>query len=473
MNIRSLRRGLIIGINLAVISVLAITAWASYRDILHELDEVFDAQLAQTAKYIARFYSIPVPNIESPTLIPTSDYEDMGEDETSPESGPSGHKYESKIGFQIHSHENKLLAYTSQATDLHLENLPAGYHTITHNDLRWFVFSYYSSDKNIWVRTFQREDVRTELSGYLEKEQLWPLFLVWFPISVVIILIVFIVLKPVNKFSHALSNRALNNLSPIRINLPLELIPIKKAINQLLNQVREYADREKRFIADASHELRTPLSAIQVHAENILAANQLEEAKHAGHSIYDSVTRMSGLVDQLLILNRLDTMDDVGFEEADTRNLVTVAIDSFPLNLIEKYQWVVEVSRCQIWCNKALMVSAISNLISNAIKFSPIDSTIRIASKNLSGYLYLTVSDEGDGAPPDQLSRLGDRFYRLQNHSQVKGSGLGLSITKKIVELHQGTLTYRNGPKSGLEVELKIPTSTHFTSEGHPNSFPH
>jgi len=305
MSLWSLRRSLVVGINLAVVTVLAVTAWASYRDILHELDEVFDAQLAQTAKSLATFYAPAKNKLSVTQIIPISQYDDTGEDSYAEEKGPSGHKYESKIGYQIYNVDGNLLASTNQAQSLNLKGLEAGYHTLKSDKNTWFIFSYFEESKGIWVHTFQRQDVRGELSGYLASEQLYPLLLMWVPISLIILLIVYIVLKPVNRFAADLRARELNNLSPVESELPNELVPIRQALNRLLHQIKMFSEREKRFVADASHELRTPLSAIQVHAENVISADSLGDAKHSGKSIFYSVERMSRLVNQLLLLNIL------------------------------------------------------------------------------------------------------------------------------------------------------------------------
>ena len=460
MKLWSLRRSLVIGINLAVIAVLAITAWASYRDILHELDEVFDAQLAQTAKSLAAFYT-PSPETQpAPQRIPISNYYDTGEEESANERGPSGHKYESKIGYHIYNSEGKLLALTNQLQILPLKNLKPGYHTLENDAQTWFIFSYFSKSRGIWVRTFQRQDVRSELSGYLATEQLYPLLLMWVPISLIILFIVYLVLKPVNRFATHLRARALNNLSPIESDLPKELIPIKQAINKLLHQIKMFSEREKRFIADASHELRTPLSAIQVHAENIIHAESLEDSKQSGKAIFSAVERMSHLVNQLLRLNRLDSLDkSTDFSDIELKTLVSAAINSLPTNRVGNYQWQVDVPTTKIACNETLIISALTNLLSNAMKFSPADSTIQIEAVDTSASIIIKIRDQGSGVPAEIIEQMGERFYRFREHTNIAGSGLGLSITSKIIQLHHGKLSFNNIQPSGFEVQIELPNS--------------
>lgn len=458
MSLWSLRRSLVVGINLAVVTVLAVTAWASYRDILHELDEVFDAQLAQTAKSLATFYAPAKNKLSVTQVIPISQYDDTGEDSSTEEKGPSGHKYESKIGYQIYNVDGNLLASTNQTQPLNLKGLQAGYHTLKGDNITWFTFSYFEESKNIWVHTFQRQDVRGELSGYLASEQLYPLLLMWVPISLIILLIVYIVLKPVNRFAADLRAREFNNLSPVESEIPNELAPIRQALNRLLHQLKMFSEREKRFIADASHELRTPLSAIQVHAENVISADSLEDAKQSGKSIFQSVERMSQLVNQLLWLNRLDSLNSNDkFEEAKISKLVSLALNNLPINKVEKHQWHIDVSSIRIICDETLIVSALTNLLSNTMKFSPKNSKIQVVATATANRVIIKVTDEGKGVPAEILERLGERFYRLQHHSAVAGSGLGLSITQKIVQLHHGKISFNNSYPTGLEVHIELP----------------
>lgn len=457
MTLWSLRRSLVFGINLAVVAVLAVTTWASYRDILHELDEVFDAQLAQTAKSLAAFYTQSPTNLV-PTKIPISNYDDSGENESIIERGPSGHKYESKIGYHIYSDRDELLAFTDQRQIPPLKNLEAGYHTLVNNEQVWFIYSYFSESKHIWVHTFQRQDVRSELSGYLASEQLYPLLLTWVPISLIILFIVYLVLKPVNKFASDLRTRALNNLSPIALDLPKELVPIKDALNELLNQVEMFSSREKRFISDASHELRTPLSVIQVHAENIIHAKSLNDSKQSGRAIFHAVERMSHLVNQLLRLNRLDSFESYNdFDAIDVKNLVCRAIDSLPTNQVENYQWQIDIPTIKVMCNEVLITSALTNLLSNAMKFSSANSIIKIEGNETPENVIIIIGDQGSGLPSEIIERLGERFYRFREHTDISGSGLGLSITLKIIQLHHGNLSFNNTQPSGLEVQIKLP----------------
>lgn len=458
MKLWSLRRSLIIGINLAVILVLAITAWETYRDILHELDEVFDAQLAQTAKSIAAFYSPASDSDIKPITVAISDYPDSGEDDLDSERGPSGHKYEAKIGYQVFNDDEALMAQTSQQHMPILSHLAAGYHVAVHDQQTWLIFSYFSASKQIWVRTFQREDVRSELSGYLASEQLYSLLLMWVPISLIIVFIVHLVLKPVNRFADDLSARALENLAPIDAELPQELVPIKHSINQLLVQVDTFSRREKRFIADASHELRTPLSAIQVHAENVVHADSLGDAKQSGQAIFQAVERMSHLVNQLLHLNRLDSSQYTAeFQLVELSKLIRAAIDALPSNQVEKYQWQIDSEPMKLRCNEILMASALTNVLSNAIKFAPVDSLIAISAQLRDGLISIRITDQGSGVPDEVVKRMGERFYRYQGHATTSGSGLGLSITSKIVQLHQGRISFANLQPQGFCVTIELP----------------
>ncbi|WP_417657504.1 ATP-binding protein [Pseudidiomarina aestuarii] len=455
----SLRRTLIIGINLAVIAVLMITTWNIYRDILHEIDEVFDAQMAQTAKSIASLYPVDALAESNPQEIPLSSFYDLGEvDDGSLERGQSGHKYEHKIGFFVTTEQGQPLAYTEQALAFDFTDRRAGYHDAQHSGYTWFVYSYYSVAKSIWVHTFQREDVRSELSGYLARDQLYPLLLMWVPISLIVLFIVYFALKPINQLAQDLRSREVDQLHPITTELPQELEPIRTAVNILLARVDLFSKREKRFIADASHELRTPLSAIKVHAENVQHASDPVQAQQSAAAIIESVDRMSNLVNQLLSLNRLDSSAALtNSASLQVKEIVMAAINGLPSRDVERFQWDINVSDLSVQGNELLLVSAISNLIANAMKFSPSESTISIRGQQTASHILLSITDQGTGVPKDVLQHLGDRFYRHQEHSHIEGAGLGLSIVAKVIELHRGTLKFKQAESGGLLVEIELP----------------
>ncbi|PTB85379.1 histidine kinase [Pseudidiomarina aestuarii] len=455
----SLRRTLIIGINLAVIAVLMITTWNIYRDILHEIDEVFDAQMAQTAKSIASLYPVDALAESNPQEIPLSSFYDLGEvDDGSLERGQSGHKYEHKIGFFVTTEQGQPLAYTQQALDFDFTDRRAGYHDAKHSGYTWYVYSYYSAAKSIWVHTFQREDVRSELSGYLARDQLYPLLLMWVPISLIVLFIVYFALRPIHQFAQDLRSREVNQLHPITTELPQELEPIRAAVNILLARVDLFSKREKRFIADASHELRTPLSAIKVHAENVQHADDPMHAKQSAAAIIESVDRMSNLVNQLLSLNRLDSSAALtNSASLQVKEIVMTAINGLPSHDVERFEWDIKVPELAVQGNELLLVSAISNLIANAMKFSPSESTISIRGQQKASHILLSITDQGTGVPKEVLQHLGNRFYRHQEHSHIEGAGLGLSIVAKVIELHQGTVTFKQAKSGGLLVEIQLP----------------
>jgi signal transduction histidine kinase len=109
--------------------------------------------------------------------------------------------------------------------------------------------------------------------------------------------------------------------------------------------------------------------------------------------------------------------------------------------------------------NRVLINVLVRNLIENAIKYSPSNSTIQILLKQDDNQLCLEVCDQGQGVPEEDLIRLTQRFYRHEQSSDTRGTGLGLSIVQKIFDLHDGKITFQNRPTGGLSVNVYFPNS--------------
>jgi two-component system sensor histidine kinase QseC len=120
----------------------------------------------------------------------------------------------------------------------------------------------------------------------------------------------------------------------------------------------------------------------------------------------------------------------------------------------------IDAPTIKIACNETLIISALTNLLSNAMKFSPADSKIQINAVETSESITIKIMDQGTGVPTEMLQRMGERFYRFQGHSGIDGSGLGLSITSKIIQLHDGKISFNNIHPTGFAVQIELPKST-------------
>lgn len=459
MVFNSIKFYLLLGINLLMLGTLSLNAWIAYHDALHELDEIYDAELARSAKLISLLLSsnpLPQTNAE-PMVIAVPHITEMGETlSAQQERLLDGHKYEGKIAFQAQQGD-KLIMLSENALQFPTPKREAGYHEITEHDTLWVTFSYFVPEQDLWIFTAQREDIREELGAHIAQAQVRPILFMMLPLSLLIYLVIKLVLRPLNQLQQQVANKTPEQLHEIQLTLPSELQPIQGAINSLLQRIRRYLQQEKRFVADASHELRTPLSILQLHAQNLSSAKDPDEVTEAINAITEGSKRMSHLVDQLLSVARLEHLQQIDCEAVPLTPLLNQSLSQLPIKLLDKVSWQLELDdSCQVYGDNTLLQSLLRNVLDNAAKYSPADGTVSIQTqRNNNHKVIIRISNSGN--TDADINRLGDRFYRHQQHQQTDGAGLGLSIVKHIVELHHGSISFTANNQHGLDVLIQLP----------------
>ena len=459
MQINSIKVWLLIVINLIVICSLSFTALVSYKDAMHELDEIYDAQLARNARLVATMLTaMPVQPETTPLVVSVPEFTDTGENLTSAqERRQGGHKYEQKIAFQVWQ-DNRLVMASENAGQFPEPMTEQGYHELLEQGVHWISFSL-PQGNGLWVFTAQREDVRQEMSEHIALAQIRPILVMMLPLSILIYLVVKLILRPLNRLQHSVAARQAEQLTEISLKQPAELQPIQQAINQLIQKVRHYIQQERRFVADAAHELRTPLSILQLHAQNLQKASSAEEQHEAISAIIDGSKRMTHLVNQLLTLSRLERIQDIHCSRAALVSVVEEALSQLPLPLLDKVSWQLDLaSNIVISGDHILLQSALRNIFDNASKYAQNNSLIRVvATVTEASNLTLTVQNQSTVLPEPQ--RMGNRFFRHQGHQHIDGSGLGLSITQRIIELHGGTIHFEVQQPDQVIVTLALPAA--------------
>ena len=225
------------------------------------------------------------------------------------------------------------------------------------------------------------------------------------------------------------------------------------------------ADQIRRdFVANVSHELRTPLTAIRGYVEALAEEDtNAEERRRFLEIIGRQTQRMERLVKDLLRLARLDAgQETLDLVACDTRLLVEGVVDDLESAADERQQRVeVEIApgAAIVHADPAKLHDALRNLVVNAITYSPEQSTIRVEATPVDGRMTISVSDEGPGIPDDHLTRVFERFYRVDK-SRARdpgGTGLGLAIVKHLVELHGGRVHVENNPQAGARFIITLP----------------
>ena len=225
------------------------------------------------------------------------------------------------------------------------------------------------------------------------------------------------------------------------------------------------ADQIRRdFVANVSHELRTPLTAIRGYLEALRDdPADTETATKFIDIIWRQTTRMERLVSDLLRLARLDARQEV-LERAtcDVRQILqAVVTDLAPTIEVKDQRIVVDVpdEACRVPADPAKLHDVLRNLVENAVNYSPEQTEIRLTAARTNGSCAITVSDSGPGLPPGDLTRVFERFYRVDKSRSRPGTGLGLAIVKHLVELHGGTVVAANRPEGGAAFTVTLPAT--------------
>ena len=244
-------------------------------------------------------------------------------------------------------------------------------------------------------------------------------------------------------------------------NLPTEILPLIKNLNQFFDRTSATLLRERRFTSDAAHELRSPLAALRIQTEVAqLAGDDAHLREQALENLTKGIDRATQLIEQLLTLSRLDNLKELeNLQEIHWEQLIPSLMGELYFHA-EKHQITLAFEPITVPPVKRgqplLLALMLRNLIDNAIRYCPAGSQVKVRlEKN-----KILVEDNGGGVDEANLAKLGQRFYRPAGQNE-KGSGLGLSIVRRIAELHHYQLNLSNrkgaaGERIGLCAEILL-----------------
>ena len=266
--------------------------------------------------------------------------------------------------------------------------------------------------------------------------------------------------RSLQQLSQQIAEKSVKDLTPIQQQEPRlkELQPMVSQINRMMFRLEQAISAEQRFTADASHELRSPLSAIQMRLQLLKRKykNLVPEIDQDFEQILKDVNRGSNVLENLLLLARLDpsSAQDIPKSVINLESTLLEVIKALTLFSNAKHiKFNLDIHSESVFANQELLFSCLRNLVDNAIRYSPIYSEIYIKIERRHDLIFLSIENQGDGLEENVLSRLGERFYR-ELGTKTEGSGLGLSICKKIAELHGATLNFSKSTLGSLKVEI-------------------
>ncbi|MFE5919020.1 ATP-binding protein [Streptomyces sp. NPDC056468] len=267
------------------------------------------------------------------------------------------------------------------------------------------------------------------------------------------------VLKPVRVLdvtTHEIASGRLKSRVAVASGPP-ELRRLARSFNEMADNVEDVLEQQRAFVADASHQLRNPLAALLLRIE--LLAFELPEGNEEIASVQAEGKRLAQVLDDLLDLALAEhTAADLRLTDVGALTAERVAAWA-PTAEAKGVRLVGACPPTTAWADPVALSSALDAVIDNAVKFTPKDQRVEVTVTSNGDTSTIEVTDNGPGLTDEELARIGDRFWRSGRHQNIKGSGLGLSISRALLAAGGGSISYGPHEPHGLRVTVAVPRS--------------
>jgi two-component system sensor histidine kinase TctE len=303
------------------------------------------------------------------------------------------------------------------------------------------------------VQVAETLDKRAHLANEIIKGVILPQFII---LPIVLALVWFALargLSPLAQLQERIRARRPDDLSPIDSRqVPEEISPLVGSLNDMLERLSQTIEMQKRFIADAAHQMKTPLAGMRMQSELALRQLDPDEIHRSLEQLAKSSESATRLVNQLLALARAENQPQAGiaFEEVELNDLARSTVRdwvqvSFAYHIDLGFE---EAGEAVVIAGIPLMLrELLSNLIDNALRYSPGGGSVTVRVRSDGGRAILEVEDNGPGIAPSERAHVFERFYRILG-SGAPGSGLGLAIVREIAQQHGAEVDVFNNPRS-------------------------
>lgn len=446
MKTYSLRKQLLGLIFIPVLIGAAIVGGVAMYFSYKEISEVYDAQLSHSAKVLLQLTSHELEEEDSYEIVLGAEHID------------ASHRYEKNITFRIWKGSH-IVTQSDMASQFVNIAAPPGFSDQIVGGVPWRFFVFLDDRNDVTIEVAQRYEIREELILQILGSFFLPSLLFVPLIFIMIWLGTSRSLRPLLSVSKAVDKRDTHDLQPIEVErIPDEVLPLINALNGLLERLETGVKRERAFTDNAAHELRTPLAAMKTQTQVLLKkANSIPDCKDGLDNLHASIIRASHMIDQLLAFARMQS-EDIEFSDLDFSALLSSVIRELTPLAVAKSQ-IIEADITEdimLRGNEDALGIMVSNVIENAIKFTPEHGKITIALSKDGAFI---VSDTGEGIPDSEKAAVLERFKRGKKVTE-NGSGLGLAMVDWCARKHSAVLTLGDNKPQGLLVTIKLKTQS-------------
>jgi signal transduction histidine kinase len=443
----SLYRKLIFSVGSLILLFGLLIAWFVYDKAHHEADELMDGQLVQLAQLL-----------DTVAMAATSDDHRFVNGK---KSFPERHDYEQPLAFVVWESDGQVVMRSSNSSSLSLVE-QYGFSVRQLGESRWRTYARRGAQAERHILVAQPLEVRQKAATEVALQVLYPIGITLVLTLLIVTLIVWQVIKPLNRIATEVESRKANDLTPLdTVKTPLEIAPLIAAVNGLLLRLKSRMAQEQRFTADAAHELRTPIAGIKINAQVAQRAQDDVVRSRALEAVLVGLDRSERLVEQMLRLARLD-------QDAATE-LQIINMHEFMAQLFMLYQQrgntflqgksITLVERIEenalVAIDPDMLEIAVLNLLDNAVRHSPRLSSITCHLLLIDGGIEIQVRNPlARQLEPSVLARLKERFFRHAASGEITGSGLGLAIVQRIADLHRIHFVLRQDAKGSFCASL-------------------
>lgn len=452
------RRRLVVASLVCMLLIFGGIGMAAHTVARKESEELFSARLATSARVLEALVAqqLSSATLSRPLIITLPRELEVA---TSDEPETYGHRYETKVAFQVWGDDGTLLARSASAPGVALAPLKPGFSEHPVGPTLWQVFVLKSG--KMWVITAEKDEVRQELADYIGMSIIAPLLVGGLLMLAAVNFLLLRSMVPLSELATRIAARKPDSLDPVELpETPSELAPIIVELNHLLDRIKAAFEREQRFINAAAHEIRTPIAAVQLHIENALRADSAAERADAMESALAGARRTSKLAEQLLALGRISARtDDYQLERLSLVEVCCDVIGTVEPLLARRGQTIGLDAQddCHVWGEPSQLRRLLQNLIDNASVHGAPHGDIQVVLARRGDLAVLSVANDGAPIPADEVDKLFTPYYRLPG-AAPGGHGLGLALVKEIADQHgAGIRIHRKPDGQGTVAEVSLP----------------